>query len=239
MHRAEAEAYVRYMSQRDENRYDGSPPRAWHTGDRRSPPSEAPEMRRRTRPRHGSVRTLPSNNGPSNSRPNSFGGVVPSAPPQPSPARERVNPPNLPSNWYPFSHDPRRSLTPHFARQLSAASHGPFNYNGGGPGGGRQMPPVMPLHLDPLGLGPVHMSNTPHPGFTPPLLVNPGLHEQAYPHTHDGGAGMSHMEPPAMGLGGNFSGVPGVATFFQDLPPLAGPSYPTASNGSGNHSPQW
>ena len=44
------------MEARLEGRPEGSPPRAWQTGERRSPPSEASESRRRTRPRHGSLR---------------------------------------------------------------------------------------------------------------------------------------------------------------------------------------
>lgn len=54
-------ANARLMGQLDRGS-DGTPPRGAQTGERRSPPSEASETRRRTRARRGSLRTSQSGN---------------------------------------------------------------------------------------------------------------------------------------------------------------------------------
>ncbi|GAB1311396.1 hypothetical protein MFIFM68171_01606 [Madurella fahalii] len=67
---------------------DGAPPRTFQTGERRSPPSEASENRRRTRARHGSFRaSLPA--GPLAGRTPASHTAGGPAPPQHSPPRER------------------------------------------------------------------------------------------------------------------------------------------------------
>lgn len=225
------------MAQRGESQYDGSPPQAWHTGERRSPPSEGLEPRRRTRPRHANSRALSSNNAPSNGRPSSFAGTAPSASLQQSPGRERVNPPNLAPYWYPFPHDPRRSLTPFFARQFPSGNHRPYNYNGGG--AARHLPPMMPLDMEPLAFGLPPMSNPGPAGFMPPPLANPGSHEQAYPGHLNGGPGMPHPQTAGGPMGAHFPRVQGMPAYYPDFHPahpmMEGPDYSTGPNGNSHH----
>lgn len=107
--------------------------------ERRSPPDDSNDSRRRTRPRHGSLRGSPSsaaagsgnansgtglnsNGGANNgSRPNSFAGSS-STSHQQSPARERFIPPHAQNLWNHSSHQNgpvRRSVTPHIPRQYT------------------------------------------------------------------------------------------------------------------------
>lgn len=121
-------------------------------GSRRSPPDDAGETRRRTRPRHGSMRTSPlsvnngaSSSNSSNSRPNSMTGMptpsstapsfVGAAQQQQSSVRERSFPPNLQHLWHNENLSDgfvRRSLTPRAARQYSSiyGQHHPGRYQG-------------------------------------------------------------------------------------------------------------
>lgn len=80
---------------------ESMPPRGSQTGERRSPPSEASESRRRTRPRYSGFRASPSAAVPSGNRQSSShaGGSTSIAPPQPSPARDRVNDPTRLPPW--------------------------------------------------------------------------------------------------------------------------------------------
>lgn len=109
-------------------RVDMSPPRShgWQTGERRSPPSEGSEPRRRMRARHGSLRASPTGSAAANnSRPNSYTGTTPSATQDqtqtqtqhqqsPGHGRERVNP-----HWY---------MAPLPARQYSTGPDHPQGY---------------------------------------------------------------------------------------------------------------
>lgn len=241
--RGDAEAYVRFMSQqRDDNRYDGSPPR--HTGDRRSPPSDGPELRRRTRARYASVRAMPSSSpasaGPSGSsgsgRPNSFAGPSASSASlqQHSPSRDRVNPPNLSPRWYPFPHDPRRSLTPIFARQFfpQGSSHRPYHAFAGRPHHAAPMAGVEPMGLPPMST----------PGFMPPPLLNPrSSHEQqAYPGHINGGPGMQPQpqQPFEPAMEDDMYPRP-PPDWYTEMPsghPMDRASYPTGPNGGGHPS---
>ncbi|KAK0656814.1 hypothetical protein B0T16DRAFT_385454 [Cercophora newfieldiana] len=124
------------MAQREEARFEGSPPRTWQTGERRSPPSEASETRRRTRARHGSFRGSPATN-TANSRPNLHGGMNPTAPLQQSPAP--------PPTGRQFMHMP--------------SNHRLYGYSGvvRAPG----MPPVEPFGLAPPSMPPSQMPYNP------------------------------------------------------------------------------
>ena len=228
--------YARFLSHREEILADSSSSsqRTWQTGDRRSPPTEASEGRRRTRPRHGSIRAPPSaSNSNGGSRPSSFTNAASSTSQQQSTtARERVNPPPFPIRWLPFPHAPP-SLTPLFARQYSPLSYyRPYNYSGSGPR--QSAAPAVTLHVEPSNLGPPStLNNAPfHPGFGPPPLVSDPL---------DGGAlrpGMPFVEPPSIEVTGTLPRVPGMP-HFHELPPLGpmdGPNYPPMPHGSDDRS---
>ena len=122
----DTQTYVRIMAQGRDDDPNRSPPRSWQTGERRSPPSEGYENRRRTRPRH--FRSPPSANG-SHSRPSAFANLGNGAPNQQSPGRgDRGQLPGASqATWYPFSNDPHRSLTPLFARQFGSQARS-YNY---------------------------------------------------------------------------------------------------------------
>jgi len=177
--------------------------------------------------------------GTGNGRPNSFAGVAPSASlHHQSPGRDRVNPPNLPPHWYPFSHDPRRSLTPIFARQFPPGNPRSYNNNNNNtsnnnpdntshhPFVGRPMAPPM-VEVEPMGLPP--MSS---PGFIPPaLLHHPGPHEQAYPGHPNGASGISPFEPAMPGP--PYSRMPNFYHEGSLVHPPDGSGYSTGPNTSG------
>lgn len=227
---------------------DVSPSRTWQTGERRSPPSEASENRRRMRPRHGSFRGSQSSNGvtSNNNRPSSYAGVTPSATPhQQSPGRERVNPPNLPPHWFPLSHDPRRPLTQFTPRQYPSSSHRPHAYstsnntnNANNNIGTYQRPITMPMFPEPLGLNPPSMPALQHyqnymppPIFASSSLSNPNLQEQqANPNPPSGASG----QPPAEPLRQPFSGPVAMPNYPQPVPAVGGadnPAYSTQIGG--------
>lgn len=142
----------------DDSRYDSSPPRAWQTGDRRSPPSEASESRRRTRPRHSSFRGTASNTATAGSSRHSSSHAGSSSSMtslQQNPARERVNPPTLSCTSPPHIH---HSLTPLSSMQYP--SQRPY-YHPGHNLSRFSMPPMpsMPPYQSPESLG----MNPPHP----------------------------------------------------------------------------
>jgi hypothetical protein len=82
------EVYARILHAHDQA--DRSPPRPWQTGDRRSPPSETFDSRRRTRARHSSFRGAPGSTSAYHARPASYAGNS-AATSQQSPGRERVS----------------------------------------------------------------------------------------------------------------------------------------------------
>ncbi|KAK3394028.1 hypothetical protein B0H63DRAFT_517191 [Podospora didyma] len=202
------ETLVRIMAaQRDEG-VDSSPPRNFQTGERRSPPSEAADSRRRTRPRHGSfLRGSPSSSGSATtgapSRPNSHAGTVPAPPSQQSPPRERVNAPNPPPHWSSFSYNPHRSLTQLSARQFTQSTNRPgpsYRVSAGGP-------PFLPF--EGMGMGPPSMSGQLMLGFAP--LMNPAEGQQPFPSPLNGGVG---------GSSGDHGQLPHMPPFPQQLPPV-------------------
>ncbi|KAK3330833.1 hypothetical protein B0H66DRAFT_528174 [Apodospora peruviana] len=221
------ETLVRIMAQRDE-RFDASPPRTWQTGERRSPPSEASESRRRTRARHSSFRASPSTANANATRqgPSHSGVQAPTAPLHQSPARERVNPPNLPPHWYPFSQDPRRSLTPLFATQFApGGQQRPYSYHPGTMGRPPNMPAFQsaePFALNPPPPMPMGSGHPAHfmAGF--PSLMNSDAANQAYQGQPNGPPGMNPGGEPLPGpsqLDAYSQQLPSSAS----LPPVVGP----------------
>ncbi|KAK3695316.1 hypothetical protein B0T22DRAFT_508515 [Podospora appendiculata] len=200
------EQLVRIMSQREERAYD-NPSRGWATGERRSPPSEASDSRRRTRPRHSTFRSS-SSTSTNSPRQTAHPGSAPAAPLQPSSARERVNPPNLPPHWYPFPYDQRQALTPLFPRQFPpGSSHRPYNYSGA-IARPSNMPPFQ--SMEPLGLNPPSLSaGRLMIGFAPAPLMNSSVDGQQYPNSLDAQAGEGHLPGPAQ-----------LAAYSQQLPPV-------------------
>ena len=122
----DTQTYVRIMAQGRDDDPNRSPPRSWQTGERRSPPSEGYENRRRTRPRHF---RSPSSSNISHGRPSNFANLGNGATNQQSPGRgDRGQLPGASqATWYPFSNDPHRSLTPLFARHISSQARS-YNY---------------------------------------------------------------------------------------------------------------
>ncbi len=204
-------------------RFGSSPPRAWQTGERRSPPLEALEPRRRTRPRHSSLRGSgsPSSSAASN-RPSLNAGTSPAASQQGPTDRERVTPPYFPA-WAYFSNDPRRSLTTHAVRQyMPMPNHIPYGYHpsmGRGPG----MPPLQPM--EPSGLAPPSIPST-HPVFPP--FTGP-TDSQPYHIPTSGSAGTGGPSTDS----GQLPGPAQMAAYGLPLPPvgvLEAPGFPGASN---------
>ncbi|KAK3337089.1 hypothetical protein B0T19DRAFT_437768 [Cercophora scortea] len=196
------EQLVRIMSQREDRMYDNQP-RGWATGERRSPPSEASDSRRRTRPRHSSFRSSSSAsaNGP---RPTGHTGSTPAAPLQPSSARERFPP---------------------------GSGHRPYNYSGA-IARPNNMPPFQsmePLGLNPPSLSAGRLMI----GFAPAPLMNSADNQAyPIPNPLDGQAGEGHLPgpsqlaaysqqlPPVVALDGQvLSGVPDA---------INGPPYPAS-----------
>lgn len=218
------------LAQREEAaRFEGSPPRAWQTGERRSPPSEASESRRRTRARHGSFRGSPATNMASN-RPNSHAGMSSTALLQQSPARggDRVNtiPYHLP-HW--ASVGPRLLTAPLTGRQfIHMSNHPPRPYGyppSGGPAGVGRVPTNIPgeFGLAPPTMPPPHM-----PGYGP--LLSP-VEDQRFQNPLNGGSG-----PPVPTEPAQLPGPAHMTTFSQQLPPLDAPSFPSASSTANGHS---
>jgi hypothetical protein len=216
--------YTRTFMPREESQFDSSPPRAWQTGERRSPPSEASESRRRTRARHGSFRGSPATNMGSN-RPNSHAGMNSTAPLQQSPARERVNAPYQPHWGYPGARLPL--TTPLTGRQFMHMPNNQRLY--GYPAGGR--PPNIPV--EPLGLAPPSMPQTQMgPGYGPPILS--AVEDQRFQNPLNGGSGA-----PTPTESGQLPGPAHMATFSQQLPPVGAldhPSFPGAPSAANGHS---
>lgn len=190
---------------------DGPPPRTFQTGERRSPPSEASENRRRTRARRGSFRaSLPA--GPLGGRTLASHTAGGPAPPQHSPPRERVIPPGL-SRWpHQFSLDPNGPLTQPLASQSTSGSQRPFfSPMSMGPR------PSFFQPMEPQGTGPNSMPlgvGTLNHNFNNPPYSVPG---------NGGQAGVASTQPPA------YSGGPQQATTFsQQLPPVMAPHQPFA-----------
>jgi hypothetical protein len=110
---------VARLRARPEGGSDNPTPRPFQPRERRSPPSEAMENRRRTRARHSSFHpSYPAGFAVSRaSTSHTTGGPTPG---QQSPSRERVMPPSgFP--WPGFPLDLNRSLTPHPATQAMTA----------------------------------------------------------------------------------------------------------------------
>lgn len=99
---------------------NSTPPRNAHAGERRSPPSEGSDTRRRTRARHGSSYS---------SHLAAMAGEQ--APPQRSPPRQRVTPPGSLHWTVRYDRDSSRPLTSLLARQSMSISGGsyPLNYD--------------------------------------------------------------------------------------------------------------
>ncbi|KAH8893746.1 hypothetical protein GQ53DRAFT_763305 [Thozetella sp. PMI_491] len=193
-----------------------NPPRAWHAGERRSPPSEFSENRRRTRARH--FRSA-SGAGASSNRPLSFGGQATATSSQHSPGRERVTPPSVfgqPS--YPFANDPRRSLTGLFGRQFAYPPR-PYNFintpnsgtnNGHVEYGNMPFPAPHPENMMPYGRGMIPQA--PFYGSDPNMMPNPfvgGGPPRAGPNV-----GWGQDQQPSL--------APQPAPSNQPLPPLTG-----------------
>ncbi|KAK5655439.1 hypothetical protein OQA88_5710 [Cercophora sp. LCS_1] len=136
----------------DDSRFENSPPRIWQTGERRSPPSEGMESRRRTRARHGSFRGSQSTNSAAN-RQNAQAGANPANPPslQQSPARDRASA-SGDFHWQRFL-DVRQPLTHNSGRPFmpSLAPHRQYSY-GAGIGRHHGIPSLQPV--EPMGLNP-------------------------------------------------------------------------------------
>lgn len=147
----------------DDTRVDNGPPRGSQTGERRSPPAEASESRRRTRPRHSSFRASPSAAG-SNANRQSLSDIVSSvstAPAQQGPLfRDRVNDPTREPVRFTIPKR-RRSLTP--TRELQFSRQRPYSHNHPS-----RRPSNMPLYRSaephgqqgPRPLGMSYMSNS-------------------------------------------------------------------------------
>jgi len=179
-------------------RLDSSPPRVFQTGERRSPPSEAADSRRRTRPRHGSFRASQAATS-NNTRPSAHAGTAQATSSQHSPPRERVMPPNLP-HWYPHAQDPRRSLTT--ATQSASGAHQPHNYT--------TIHPAMPF-AEHNNLSPPAMTTTQlTTGNFGPLMNPPESH--TYPGAANASSGASTAET------GQLPGPNQMSTYSQALP---------------------
>ncbi|KAM7196067.1 hypothetical protein V8F33_006359 [Rhypophila sp. PSN 637] len=196
----------------DEPRPEINPPRAWQTGDRRSPPSEA-SGGRRTRPRHSSFRGSPSTAGSHRHGSSHAAGSSSAAPVQQGQARERVNLPSF-AHWSSAAEYSRRSLTPYFATQFT--NQRPYQHSGNN--AARFSMPPMPTFQ------PVELGMPPMPAFPDPLGLNaqPPMPPQmvAYPNVPNP-HGTSAVPNPysASGLGG-----PGAAALSPGGEPLPGPS---------------
>jgi hypothetical protein len=182
---------------------DGAAQRSSHTGERRSPPSEASENRRRTRARHGSFRAS-SSAGPLAGRPPTSHTAGGPSPPQQSPPRERVMPPGL-SHWaHQFPLDPNGPLTMPMARQsVPSSQRAYFSHMNLG------RPPSFFPPMESQGMTSNHMvlgsSSLNHPFNSSP-----------YPGPSNGGPAGTASTPPSAYPGG----PPQAATFSQQLPPV-------------------
>lgn len=130
----------------DDARVDSSPPRGSQTGERRSPPSEASEPRRRTRPRYsGFHRASPSGPGSNGNRQSAGGSQIAPPHPQQSPARDRVNDPSRSPVRFTIPQTSRRLLIP--TSVLQTARQRPYSYHHTGrrPFNMPSYPPAEPL----------------------------------------------------------------------------------------------
>lgn len=207
---------------------DTSPQRAWQSGGRRSPPSEA-ENRRRTRARHGSFRTpgasvaAGSGGPPSASRALSVAGAMPSAHQhRQSMDRDRLNNPPW---WNP--NEARPSLTPlSMGQQYNMNDYRPHNQlHGQLPQSADNVAPWHPnygragMMPEPLGLNPPsapgmqgYQNYMPPPVFSTPPFSNQAPQDQAMSNTR---GPQTISAPPAMGF-------PGLPSLSSGMSPHAG-----------------
>ncbi|KAK3311161.1 uncharacterized protein B0T15DRAFT_507752 [Chaetomium strumarium] len=146
--------------------------------ERRSPPSDVTENRRRTRARHDNLHSQSA--GPSTARASSSAQTAEApAPGQQSPPRERVTSPSILPWPGQYAHDLNRILTTHAARQSVSGSQRPYlnPLSSGGPFNG--IPPVEHLlpnpNMVPIGFAMSHgmptssMAPVPNPAYYPNL----------------------------------------------------------------------
>ncbi|KAK3939124.1 hypothetical protein QBC46DRAFT_409504 [Diplogelasinospora grovesii] len=174
------ETFVRILAQRDENRSDANPLRGWQTGERRSPPSEASETRRRTRARHGSFRASPSTSTSNATRPTAYAAMNAQLNPQPQQqsagaARERVIPPYVLQPWFSLTHGPHQSLTPSLATQPLPGSHRPYYPTNIGR---YPMSPFTPAYMEPMGM--TSMSSNPDAPLTYTAMMHASSQTQPF-----------------------------------------------------------
>lgn len=183
--------------------YEQGTPRHFQPVERRSPPSESPESRRRTRARHGSFRSTANIGIPAAARPNSFAGPSTTPPAgQASPSlsaqsssRERVSSPQTNAYWNSASAQAQRYRMLAMPNQLPGVGALPLYHHRWAPGSNHNH------HVVPNGLPSIPTNyqsmrvESPGPHDSGPL-ANRALSEQPQNASNSGTAETSSLFGP-------------------------------------------